>query len=94
MNWLRQLTASEQVALLFVVLFGFLILLTVGLFLNSLRERADEHARLASQLTWERVRRDLREAKQYELADRIRDRLEELGIEVKDAAEDTTWQFR
>lgn len=62
MNWLRQLTASEQVALLFVVLFGFLVLLTVGLFLNSLRERADEHARLASQLTWERVRRDLRAA--------------------------------
>ena len=34
--WLKQLSASEQVALLFVVLFGFLLLLTVGLFLNSL----------------------------------------------------------
>lgn len=62
MRWLRQLTASEQVALLFVVLFGLLILLTVGLFLNSLRERDNEDERLASQLTWERVRRDLRAA--------------------------------
>lgn len=62
MRWLKSLTASEQVALLFVVLFGFLTLLTIGLFLNSLREREDEDARIASQLTWERVRRDLRAA--------------------------------
>jgi phosphatidate cytidylyltransferase len=62
MRWLQSLSASEQVALLFVVLFGFLMLLTVGLFLNSLREREDEEARRASELTWERVRRDLRAA--------------------------------
>jgi len=62
MHWLKSLNASEQVALLFVVLFGFLMLLTVGLFLNSLREREDEEARRASELTWERVRRDLRAA--------------------------------
>ncbi|WP_457422797.1 phosphatidate cytidylyltransferase [Roseateles sp. P5_E7] len=62
MKWLKALTASEQVALLFVVLFGFLMLLTIGLFLNSLREREDEEARRASELTWERVRRDLRAA--------------------------------
>ncbi len=62
MRWLKQLTASEQVALLFVVLFGFLMLLTVGLFLNSLRERENEDERLKSQLAWERVRRDLRAA--------------------------------
>jgi phosphatidate cytidylyltransferase len=62
MRWLKSLNASEQVALLFVVLFGFLMLLTVGLFLNSLREREDEEARRASELTWERVRRDLRAA--------------------------------
>ena len=49
--WLKQLSSSEQVALLFVVLFGFLTLLTVGLFLNSLRERDSEDERLASQLT-------------------------------------------
>ena len=60
--WLKQLSSSEQVALLFVVLFGFLTLLTAGLFLNSLRERESEDERLASQLTWERVRRDLRAA--------------------------------
>ncbi|MFG6465263.1 phosphatidate cytidylyltransferase [Roseateles sp. BYS87W] len=60
--WLKQLNTSEQVALLFVVLFGFLTLLTLGLFLNSLRERASEDERAASQLTWERVRRDLRAA--------------------------------
>jgi phosphatidate cytidylyltransferase len=62
MRWLKSLTASEQVALLFVVLFGFLLLLTVGLFLNSLREREDEDAKRQSELTWERVRRDLRAA--------------------------------
>jgi len=62
MKWLKQLNASEQVALLFVVLFGLLMLLTATLFLNSLRERADEEARRASELTWERVRRDLRAA--------------------------------
>ena len=62
MRWLKGLTSSEQVALLFVVLFGLLMLLTVGLFLNSLREREDEDARLKSQLAWERVRRDLRAA--------------------------------
>lgn len=60
--WLKQLNSSEQVALLFVVLFGFLMLLTGGLFLNSLRERSSEDERVASQLTWERVRRDLRAA--------------------------------
>lgn len=62
MRWLRDLSASEQVALLFVVLFGLLLLLTVGLFLNSLRERPDDAARRASELTWARVRRDLRDA--------------------------------
>lgn len=62
MRWLKSLNASEQVALLFVVLFGFLLLLTAGLFLNSLREREDEDAKRKSELTWARVRRDLRAA--------------------------------
>ncbi len=62
MRWLKSLAASEQVALLFVVLFGLLMLLTAGLFLNSLRERENDEARRASELTWERVRRDLRAA--------------------------------
>ncbi|MFG6416318.1 phosphatidate cytidylyltransferase [Roseateles sp. DC23W] len=62
MRWLKALSASEQVALLFFVLFGFLLLLTLGLFLNSLRERPDEDARRQSELTWARVRSDLRAA--------------------------------
>lgn len=41
MGWLKRLNTSEQVALLFVVLFGLLLLLTVVLFLNSLRERPE-----------------------------------------------------
>ncbi len=40
------------------------------------------------------VRAELRRAKQFQLADGIRDRLEELGIEVKDTAEGATWQFK
>ena len=55
MRWLKALSASEQVALLFVVLFGFLMLLTIGLFLNSLREREDDDARRASELAWDAV---------------------------------------
>jgi len=41
-----------------------------------------------------RVRADLREAKQFELADSIRDRLDELGIELQDGPDGTTWQHR
>jgi cysteinyl-tRNA synthetase len=40
------------------------------------------------------VRRRLREAKQFQLADAIRDRLAELGVEVKDGPQGSTWQFR
>ncbi len=40
------------------------------------------------------VRSRLREASQYELADTIRDRLEELGIEVQDGPEGPEWRFR
>ena len=40
------------------------------------------------------VRADLRQARQYALADSIRKRLEELGIEVNDGPDGTSWQFR
>ena len=40
------------------------------------------------------VRADLREAKQFELADGIRDRLAELGVEVKDGPDGATWQLK
>jgi cysteinyl-tRNA synthetase len=40
------------------------------------------------------TRTALREAGQYELADDIRDRLSELGIELKDSAEGTDWAYK
>jgi len=38
------------------------------------------------------VREELRQAKQFEVADRIRERLRELGVEVKDSPDGPTWQ--
>ncbi len=38
------------------------------------------------------VRNDLRQAKQWQLADRIRDRLDELGIALEDTPDGTTWK--
>ncbi|HEY7293424.1 MAG TPA: DALR domain-containing protein, partial [Dehalococcoidia bacterium] len=38
------------------------------------------------------VRRELRAAKQWALADRIRDRLSELGIALEDSAQGTSWR--
>lgn len=40
------------------------------------------------------VRSDLRKAQQFELADSIRRRLAELGVEIKDTPDGTTWQFK
>jgi len=40
------------------------------------------------------VRSELRERKEFELADSIRARLEELGIEVKDGPDGSTWNYR
>ena len=39
------------------------------------------------------VRRELREAKQWALADRIRDQLVELGVALEDGPEGTTWKY-
>ncbi|UCC76992.1 MAG: cysteine--tRNA ligase [Anaerolineales bacterium] len=39
------------------------------------------------------VRSDLRQAKQWALADRVRDRLAELGVILEDGAEGTTWKY-
>jgi cysteinyl-tRNA synthetase len=41
-----------------------------------------------------RVRQELRLAKQWELADRIRDRLAELGVVLEDGKDGSTWRFR
>ncbi|MBP7726597.1 MAG: cysteine--tRNA ligase [Candidatus Bipolaricaulis sp.] len=40
------------------------------------------------------LRAELRTAKQFALADRVRDRLGELGIELRDGPEGTTWAIR
>ncbi len=40
------------------------------------------------------VRRELRQARQYALADRIRDRLAQLGVQLEDTKEGTTWRLR
>ncbi len=39
------------------------------------------------------VRSDLRQAKQWALADRVRDRLAELGVILEDGAAGTTWKY-
>jgi cysteinyl-tRNA synthetase len=40
------------------------------------------------------IRQGLREAKQFELSDRVRDGLADLGIALEDSAEGTTWRRR
>jgi cysteinyl-tRNA synthetase len=39
------------------------------------------------------IRTELRKAKQWALADVIRDRLAELGVVLEDGADGTTWRF-
>ncbi|MBL8319955.1 MAG: phosphatidate cytidylyltransferase [Burkholderiaceae bacterium] len=55
MSHLRNLTVGEQVALLFVILFGVLLLVTIAWFVWSLREHDD-----AAQARVDRFKRDLR----------------------------------
>jgi phosphatidate cytidylyltransferase len=55
MGALRQLTVGEQVGLLFVILFGLLLLASIGWFVLSLREMGE-----AAQARHERFKRDLR----------------------------------
>jgi cysteinyl-tRNA synthetase len=40
------------------------------------------------------VRNDLRTAKQWALADKVRDSLKELGVTLEDSAEGTTWRYQ
>ncbi len=40
------------------------------------------------------LRKELREAKQYQLADRIRNGLAELGVVLEDGPAGTTWKSR
>jgi len=39
------------------------------------------------------VRSELRAAKQWQLADRVRDGLKELGVALEDSPDGTTWRF-
>lgn len=39
------------------------------------------------------IRKDLRQAKQWDLADRVRDGLAELGIIIEDGVDGTTWRY-
>lgn len=56
MRALRLMSAGDQIALLFLILFGLLILISLGGFLYSLRER--EHSAVAAD-NWRQFRRDL-----------------------------------
>ena len=55
MSWLRHLNSNQQVALLFVILFGVLALVSVTLLLRSIARDDDEQLQRALQM-----RRDLR----------------------------------
>jgi phosphatidate cytidylyltransferase len=56
MKSLRLMSAGDQIALLFLILFGLLVLITLGGFLYSLRER--ERSAVA-EANWRQFRRDL-----------------------------------
>ena len=55
------------------------------------RDRAGLEGGLVEALL--QTRTELREAKQFALADAIRERLEGLGVEVKDGPEGSTWRI-
>jgi phosphatidate cytidylyltransferase len=57
MKALRFMSASDQIALLFLILFGLLVLISVGGFLYSLRE--GERSQMAED-NWRQFRRDLK----------------------------------
>ncbi len=65
----------------------------LGLFQESpwRQVRGDVQAQLVELLI--EVRKELRRKREYELADRIRARLRELGIELKDKGEETVWSY-
>ncbi len=60
MKNLRLMDASDQIALLFVILFGALMLVTLGAFLYSLRERGESYNSPEAVANWRRFKRDLK----------------------------------
>jgi cysteinyl-tRNA synthetase len=63
----------------------------LGLRLEAKRDQKQEIAPFLDLLI--EVRNGLREQKQFELADVIRKRLAELGVQLEDSAEGTTWRI-
>jgi len=57
------------------------------------KDQLDEEAAPFIDLLLE-IRRELRTAKQFELSDRIRDRLSELGVSLEDGKGGTVWRIR
>jgi cysteinyl-tRNA synthetase len=64
----------------------------LGLTLEAPKSKAQEAAPFVDLLV--SLRTELRAAKQWALADRVRDGLAELGVEVKDSPQGTTWEAR
>jgi len=63
----------------------------LGLSLNATRTGSDNVAAAPFVDLLVAIRTELRGAKQWALSDRVRDGLKELGIELKDSPEGTTW---
>jgi cysteinyl-tRNA synthetase len=63
----------------------------LGLTLGAVSKKSAEAAPFIDLLIG--LRTELRAAKQWQLADRVRDGLKDLGVELKDSAEGTTWEL-
>mgnify|MGYP003931462449 FL=1 len=73
------------------------LLKELGCVLGLTFQTADSADNVAAQPFIEllvQVRTKLRESNQYELADNVRDRLQEMGVALEDSAQGTTWQYR
>ncbi len=64
----------------------------LGLTLQSPAREAQEAAPFIDLLV--KLRTELRAAKQWAIADQVRDGLTALGVEIKDGAEGTTWSLK
>lgn len=65
----------------------------LGLLEKKIEQKASDSSAELIDLLIE-VRRDLRTMKQWELADKVRDRLSELGIVLEDSAKGTEWHLK
>ncbi|HLO92813.1 MAG TPA: phosphatidate cytidylyltransferase, partial [Burkholderiaceae bacterium] len=59
LRWVKSLNSSEQVAFLFVMLFGALMLTSIGSFLVSLKKRAQDEDDGEWHRGWSRFRQEL-----------------------------------